>query len=363
MNPITVMITGLGGGGNGEQILKALKLSTISYQIVGTDMSAFSKGLMEVEYPYIVPPATDSEYITTLLYLCKKHGVQALFSGSEPELKVISKQRQKFIEQGIFVPMNPENVINLCMDKSQTMDWLKENGFDYPETYTIESLEDLKQVNFLPAVLKPSIGGGGSSNLFLAQTKEELLSFGEYLLTICGEFIVQEYVGTPDSEYTVGILCDMEGNLLNSIAVKRYILSGLSGKIKVANKSGNPELGTVLAISSGCSQGEIGRFPEITKQCEQIATKLGCTGAINIQCRYVNGKAYIFEINPRFSGTTSLRAMVGYNEPDALIRKYILHESIEVGFAYTSGHIVRGLSEVFIPENQTFSNARDEMKI
>lgn len=363
MNPITVMITGLGGGGNGEQILKALKLSAISYKIVGTDMSPFSKGLMEVDYPYIVPPATDPDYIATLLYLCKKHAVQALFHGSEPELKVISKHRQKFIDQGIFVPMNPENVIELCMDKSQTMDWLKENGFHYPETYTIESMEDLNKIEFLPAVLKPSIGGGGSSNLFLAQTKEELRSFGEYLLTICGQFIVQEYVGTPDSEYTVGVLCDMEGNLINSIAVKRYILSGLSGKIKVANKSGNAELGNVLAISSGCSQGEIGKFPDVTKQCEKIATKLGCTGAINIQCRYVNGKAYIFEINPRFSGTTSLRAMVGYNEPDALIRKYILHENIPVWFEYASGHIVRGLSETFIPEDQTFPKAMDEMKV
>lgn len=361
MTPITVMITGLGGGGNGEQLLKALKMSELPYKFVGGDMSPFSKGLMEVDYPYILPPATDPDYIDTLLYLCKKHDVQALFHGSEPELKMISKYRQRFTDKGIFLPINPQTVIDLCMDKDRTMEWLKQNGFSYPATYKIKSIEDLNKIDIIPAVLKPSVGGGGSSNLFLAQTEEELRYFGEYLLTIYSEFIIQEYIGTPDSEYTVGVLCDMEGVLVNSIAVKRYILSGLSGKIKVANKSSKAELGNILAISSGVSQGQIGRFPEVTKLCEEIALKLGSTGAINIQCRYVNGKAYVFEINPRFSGTTSLRAMVGYNEPDVLIRKYILNENIPARFAYASGYIVRGLSETFIPEDQIFPKVIDEM--
>jgi carbamoyl-phosphate synthase large subunit len=60
----------------------------------------------------------------------------------------------------------------------------------------------------------------------------------------------------------------------------------------------------------------------------------------------------VFEINPRFSGTTSLRAMVGFNEPDLLIRRHVLQEKIEPHFKYGSGIIVRGLSELLInPEN------------
>ena len=124
------------------------------------------------------------------------------------------------------------------------------------------------------------------------------------------------------------------------------------------NRTGNERLGPVLAISSGISQGEIGRFPEVTARCEQLALALGCRGAINIQCRLVGDRVYVFEINPRFSGTTSLRAMVGYNEPDVLIRKHVLGEAITPGFAYESGYIMRGVSERFIATTD-FPKGRD----
>jgi carbamoyl-phosphate synthase large subunit len=142
----------------------------------------------------------------------------------------------------------------------------------------------------------------------------------------------------------------MEGALLHSIAVRRMILSGLSNRFKTANRSGKAGLGAVLAISSGVSQGDVGPFPEVTEPCERIAKALAATGAINIQCRVMDGKVYVFEINPRFSGTTSLRAMVGYNEPDLLIRKHVLKEEVAPRFPYQSGRIVRGLSEVLLPK-------------
>jgi hypothetical protein len=109
---------------------------------------------------------------------------------------------------------------------------------------------------------------GGSANTYIVQTKEELKMFAQYLLSYFKSFIAQQYIGTPDSEYTIGVLFSMEGELLNSIAVKRNILSGLSNTIKIQNATGNPEFGPILTISSGISQGEIGKFSEVTKQAE-----------------------------------------------------------------------------------------------
>jgi len=347
MERLKVLVTGIGGGGHGEQILKALKMAKTPYEIVGGDMLPFSKGLFEVDHPYILPSATDSIYMDTIIELCQKHNVQAVFHGSEPELKIFSEQRSLFDAHGLFVPINPKSIIELCMDKYKTMKWLKENDFNCPQTTKVTSLDDLERVDFLPVVIKPSIGGGGSVNTFIAQTEYELTTFTKYLLSIYPEFIVQEYIGTPESEYTVGVLIDMYGNFLNSIAVKRMILSGLSNKIKVPNITGNRKYGPILAISSGISQGQIGQFPEVTNTCERLALALGCRGAVNIQCRYVEEKVYVFEINPRFSGTTSLRAMVGYNEPDILIRKHVLGENVLPRFSYKTGFIMRGLTETY----------------
>ena len=90
MEQIRVMVTGVGGGGNGEQLVKALKMSDKNYFLIGADITPISKGLFLVDKKRILPPASDPNYIETLLKVCKEEGVQALFTGSEPELKKIS---------------------------------------------------------------------------------------------------------------------------------------------------------------------------------------------------------------------------------------------------------------------------------
>lgn len=354
----TVVVTAVGGGGVGEQIVKALRLSDLGYTIVGTDVAKHSKGLYDVDHSYLVPKALDPDYLAEVLRVCEHHGAVALFHGSEPELKVLSDNRDVFAKHGIFLPMNLPHVIDMCMDKLRCSEYLAEHGFHVPRWRRVATVEDLDAIDLLPAVLKPSVGGGGSINLFLAQTRAELDTFGRYLLGIYPEFIVQEYVGTPDSEYTVGVLRTMDGEFVNSIAVRRHLNSAFSSRIRVANHSGRSELGPTLVISSGVSQGDIGRFPEVTEACERIAQVLDARGAINIQVRLVDGEVMVFEINPRFSGTTSLRATVGYNEPDVLVRKHILGEPVTPRFAYQEGTVMRGLAETYASPERMAGLAR-----
>lgn len=348
MKPIRVMVTGIGGGGVGEQVLKCLKLSKLEYYIVGCDMNPTSKGLQEVDKAYLVPGAKDKHYIDCILKLCKENDIEVLFYGSEPELKMLSRHRHEFESEGIYIPLNPKELIDICMDKNRTMDFLKGQGFEVQKYWEISSEKDFEYVNIFPVVLKPSVGGGGSANTFIAQDEYELKTFGKYLLSMYEQFLAQEYVGNAEQEYTLSVICNDEGRYINSIAVRKSILSGLSNKIRVANRTGRRELGEILAISSGISQGEIGRFPEVTEPGRRIAEALGTTASINIQCRIHKGKMYVFEINPRISGTSSLRAMVGYNEPEMLIREKVLGEQIEEDFEYESGIIMRGLCETYM---------------
>ena len=346
---ITVMVTGLTGGGLGEQILKALRLAGDRYTVVGGDMSPEAKDLAEVEHPLTLPPASAEDYLEAVALACNGHGVRALFPGSEPELTVLGRNRKVLEDAGVLLPVNPPEVLDICLDKFRTNQWLRVHGFDFPATFLISGSDDLERVpdSALPAVLKPATGGGGSNNLHLAQTPEELRFLGQYLLWNLGPFVVQQYVGDPDSEYTVGVLSDMDGVFINSIALRRSILSGLSNRLKVKNRTGKKELGEILAVSSGVSQGRIGRFPEITSVCEEIARKMGARGPLNIQGRRHQGRFFVFEINPRFSGTAPLRALAGFNEPDLLIRRHLLGEKIQPRFEYRQGRAARGLSEIF----------------
>ena len=208
------------------------------------------------------------------------------------------------------------------MDKARLNNTLKSLGFLVPKYIETFERSKINKINFFPIILKPRTGGKGSSNVFIAQSPKQLIALADYLNISdkSSDFIIQEYTGTPEQEYTVGILHDKRGVFIDGITLKRDLTKSLSVRSKERNLTGQKILGEYLVVSSGVSQGVIGAFPKITNQCRKIADALGSTGPLNIQCRLIDGKVSVFEINPRFSGTTSLRAIAGLNEPDLLIQ-------------------------------------------
>ncbi len=351
--PLPVMVTAIGGGGHGEQILKALRLAGADrYWIVGGDASANCPQFDLVHQPVVLPRASHPEYMDALLAVCRRFEVRALFHGCEPELMMFSRHREKIAAAGIFLPINPPDVIDTCMDKFKTVSFLSDHGFQPPWSAVFSAKEAISGVPGYPIVVKPLRGGGGSRDCFIAQNDRQLEILAEYLDVVNEPFLLQEYVGTPQDEYTVGVLHDMDGNFINSIAVRRLVAGALNMRLSIRNKTNRKDLGDYLVVSSGVSHGRIDDYPEVRTQCEQIAAAIGARGAVNIQCRFVDGKVKVFEINPRFSGTTSLRAMVGYNEPDVLVRRHVHNESIETRFGYRSGLILRSLRETFVDEHK-----------
>lgn len=345
---INILVTAIGGGGYGEQILKALLLANNKrYRIYGADMNASCPQFAQVRGHVVLPRADHPEFMDLVLEACDRFDIQVLFHGCEPELRRYSDERHRFEDRGILVPLNPEHVIDACMNKEETFRVLQAHGIDVPRYTRVSKRSDLDSVDFFPAVVKPSVGGGGSSDVFIVQSRDELVALASYL-DLEGnstQFVLQEYVGSPDQEFTVGVLHDMEGQYLNAIALRRHLSGQLNIRSRVPNRTGRGDLGSTLVISSGISHGELGRFSEVTTPCMTIARVLGAASAINIQCRLVEGRVKVFEINPRFSGTTSLRAMVGYNEPDILIRKHVLGEQITPSFDYEEATILRSLIE------------------
>lgn len=347
--PIGALVTAIGGIGYGDQILKALLLAPAGrYRIVGADARAECPQFNKVDQAVVLPRADSQDYIEALLTVCRNYDLRAVFVGCEPELKVVAQHRARFAEAGIFLPVNAPEMIAACFDKVACLERLAAAGIATPRYVEISGLSDLDRIDFFPVVVKPARQSGGSVDCYIAQDAQELRSLAAFMHL--GEdgrtFVIQEYVGTPADEYTVGVLYDMEGRYLNAIALRRDLGSLLNVKLKVANRTPRRDLGPVLAISSGVSHGHIGPYPEVTAQCRRIADIFKPQGPVNVQCRFVDGEVKVFEINPRFSGTTSLRAMVGYNEPDVLIRHHLLGERIEPGFPYRSATILRSLTEM-----------------
>lgn len=341
MGKINVLVTGIGGGSHGEQIIKALRLAkNLDLNIIGTDITEYTSGKELVDVFILSPRVTDPEYLNHLETLIDKFDIKFLFHGSETALKFMSEHRDFLKQKNVMHPLNSKELIELCMNKYQTYLRLKELGVRLPKFWKIDRIEDTDRIDSFPLVLKPSTSSGGSSHVYIVVDREELRLFSGYMLKQGVDIVAQEYVGSDNEEYTIGVSSDFEGKLLGSIVVRRIINNALSTRLKVNYK------GQQLIISSGVSQGEVCHMPDLQRQAEDIAVKLGSKGPVNIQCRYVDGELMLMEINPRLSGTTSIRAIAGYNEPALMINYYLSGASWDV--SYNDLTIMRTITEVIV---------------
>ena len=353
-DPVRVIVTGVAGGSIGEQVCKALYLGWHGYDVLATNLTEPAMRAVKADRYALLPPASSETYLEELLRLVKGHSAQFVIPGSDPELVFLSSRRSVFSDLGVGLLCNSPSVVAICVDKVSTFEALAALGVEIPATLAVRELADLDRVpGTAPWIVKPARGSGGSALAFIAQDRDELRFFARYLLDCRCPPLVQAYLVSAEQEYTVGVLHDPDGVLMGSVVLHRWILSGMSNRVRVPNRTDRRELGEVLAISSGISQGSIVDFPAVREQAERIAQGLRSAGPLNIQGRW-NGAAFVpFEINPRFSGTTPMRAMAGFNEPGLLI-DWHLHpgRGPRPRPVARCGHFTRGLIEHFEPEGE-----------
>ncbi len=317
--PVTVLVTGVGGRSVGHQILHALTLVRGKYRLIATDVDSFSFGLYLADSAYIVPRADAADYVSAIEELVKRESVQVILPGTEPELRTLVASRKVFEDRGVVLLASSPEVVQVCSNKLLLYDWLERHGFIAPRTANAGNWRNLVRNTGFPLVGKPTEESGGSRNVAILTSENEV---ERYLEENHGsrEVLLQEYVGTPDQEYTVGVMISKSGDVIDSIAMHRRLV-GLSLGTSRQWEGHN------YALSTGYSQGVIVKHPHVQDVCERLASRIGIRGPANIQCRVSKLGVTILEVHPRFSGTTSIRADVGFNEPDTLIRNYVFGES------------------------------------
>ena len=79
---------------------------------------------------------------------------------------------------------------------------------------------------------------------------------------------------------------------------------------------------------------------EIARQMAKALGEMGLKGPCNFQCKLTEKGPQFFEVNPRFTGITAVRARFGFNEVEALIRLFYYKEeltSLNSLFEYDEG--------------------------
>ncbi len=317
----TVLVTGVGGRSVGHQILHALLLLGDRYKVICCDADSYAYGLYQVQDRYVVPGATQPNYLSAILEIIRRHEIDILLPGTEAEIRILVHHREALAQAGCLLVTSPPDVIDLCGDKGRLYQWLAAQNIGVPHSAGTAEWRQLADRVGYPLVAKPAGSSGGSRNVEIIASDAEII---DYIARFPGpesEIVFQEYVGDATSEYTVGVVVSQSGAIIDSIVLHRH-LTGLSlGTTRVI-------AGKRYALSTGYSQGFIIRHPQIQAFCEDLAIQMGMRGPVNIQLRLHQGEIKVFEVHPRFSGTTSIRGDVGLNEPDIVIRDHLLGEPI-----------------------------------
>lgn len=272
-----ILVTAIGGD-VGHSILKCL--TNESDILIGCDIDSHPVGLDAVNEFFSSLPAKNEDYIPQLLNKCKIYNVTHLIPVNEHEIEEIIKHLDKFEKHNVKVLINKKEIVDACLDKYITAERLAELGLDVPEYYTVE--------NFVPDGRKYIVKfrkSCGSKLLTIITTQKELDRISS---SVTEPLIIQEYIDASDQEYTVGVFSD--GNEIRVITFQRRLQGGYTKFVKLVEDS------------------------TITRDAIIAAQGLGLVGSFNIQLRKSANKNYIFEINPRISGTVNFRHLLGFKD-------------------------------------------------
>lgn len=332
--PVRVMIAGIGGASLGTEICKCLCLAG-KYEIYGCDISPTAYGLYDKGFAQTYRISREN-YVSEVLDVCRRSGAKWLIPGGEQPNALLGAAAELFLREGIRVVTNDATIVGLFSDKEAAFNKLSVCGIPIPKTIELTNADDVNTVG-LPCIVKPATGSGGSASVFFAVTTGEALIYADFIRRNGSVPIAQEYVGDEEGEFTIGVLSLPDGRLVGSIALRRV----LDAKLSVAYR------GRGGVVSSGYSQGYIDSFPDLCQQAERIANVIQSRGPINIQGRVRNGVLMPFEINPRFSASTYLRALAGFNEIDMLLG-YLISGELPASKSIKPGWYLRSLTESFV---------------
>lgn len=294
--PLNVLVLAVGSP-LGQSIVKALQISRLQIRIHVADMGELAAGLHFPEVrPTILPPVKDACYLEKLADYISEHDIRAIFPVISVEHEFFAQHATYFRNAGVEILSCAPDVYRLCNDKYRSMIYLRSMGLDAPDTALCQNDNELEKFlsrNSFPIFVKPRFGAS-SADIFKIRNRDQLVGILQAFSR--DHFVAQAFL-SDSRDFTAGVYVSRDRTFRSTILIERELKFGLSYR------------------------GTIFEDEQLSSYCLKVAEIISSYYSINVQFKIHEGKPCAYEINPRLSSTTSVRAHFGFNEPDM-----ILHE-------------------------------------
>lgn len=258
-------------------------------KVIATDCSNLAPAVYDADKFYLVPRITAPGYLEQILTICREEKIDGVFSLIDPELSMLAKERERFLEIGATPIISPYDLVETCFDKYKMYQMLCEMQIPTGKCFIdkeafYQALAD-GEISY-PVFVKP-VRGSASININKVNSKEEI----ELLFSLYDDLMIQEYM--DGQEYGADVYVDMVSGKCTSLFVKK----------KIKMRAGE----TDKSVSF--------KDEKLFAMLRDFVERCGFCGMIDIDIFQINGTYYISEVNPRFGGGYPHAYACGVNMP------------------------------------------------
>lgn len=322
---LRIIVTGAGSG-VGQGIAKALRIASLPVTTVFADIDPFNPGFFRGDEAVLIPKVEEAGALNAVIAAIRAARIDAVMVGSVFDLSFFAENRETIErETGAKVIVSPPEVVRIGLDKWLTSEFLREAGLPHAESRLPVNVDDacaIARTWGYPVVLKGR-KGRASREVHIVRSDDALKGAYASVREPMLQRLIAEPVSALGVEYTCGIVKGGDGRVLGPAIARRSLRDGHSWVM------------------------EVDAFESLRPLLLAIGERLPILGPFNVQLMVGPDGPVPFEFNPRFSGTTPIRAHFGFNEPELALRSIVLGERVETP-AIRNGMAFRYYEEVFL---------------
>lgn len=276
-----VLVTGIGGN-VAQGVLRILAEIEPDLRIVGTNTFLASGGNHLCDTVHVVPPAVDPAFRSALLSIAERERPDLLIPCTDAETLALSLLSD--VLPGIAV--SPPDVCSTFIDKHLTAQAFSRAGLPFARS----ALPSAYGGSFGRVIVKPREGRGSRGLVFDPPRPWE---FDD-------THVVQELL--EGDEVTIGFYVTRARSLHGFLVMRRMLQDGTTIACEVTRRHDD-------AVSA---------------LLERLVSALEIRGSCNLQAIVtVDGRIMPFEVNGRFSGTTSIRHHFGLRDVEYTLDEHL----------------------------------------